>query len=533
MASNTTLSKPLQWLIDWVRGAESDSGVSVTIDSALGYAPVWNAVSKISGHVGVAPLNLHRKLDGGGAEIAESHPAYRLMKTRPNEIQTAIVFKQQLMMHALLTGNGRAAIVRRGGFPVELVPLLPSQTHSCLVEGKKWHIVKLGCDGDRCEYIPGSSGWFRDGEFWKFPDRDVFHIPGLGYDGISGLSLINVAKNSFGLGLAAQKAGANSFKNGSRPGLVITPSTNEFRDERSAREFLEDFNTYHTGVANAGKAGLLRPGMSIEVLPSLSAQDAQWVEQRRFERQETALFFLLEQILGDDSSVSYNSLEMKNQAYLTNCLSPWLVKWEQECDSKLLGDRAQKDHYFKFNTGGLLKADFKSTTEALSLLVSSTIMNRNEARAKLDLNPVEGGDEFFNPNTTPGDAPSGTQEDDDSMSVEDANKYAIVSRMRHLIGVESKRVIDAADASKRINYRSWLNTYYKKWTKTLADAVKEFGGDTEIAGTHCEESYRQLLELCGSVPKDGLQDAVTKMVSNWQDRAEEMADRILREVIHA
>ena len=128
--ATTTLSAAAQWLIDWVRGPESDAGVSVSMDTALGYPPVLYAVKKIAGHIGQLPLLLHRTTEDDRFE-AKTHPVYDLMKTRPNRYQTSIIFKEQLMLHALLSGNGRAAIIRSQGMPVELIPMTPNCTHTC------------------------------------------------------------------------------------------------------------------------------------------------------------------------------------------------------------------------------------------------------------------------------------------------------------------------------------------------------------------------------------------------------------------
>lgn len=523
----SSLSQPTQWLIDWIRGPESDSGVDVTIENALGYAPVWYAVSKISGHVGQLSLNLHKKLDRG-SEHADTHPAYKLMKSRPNEFQTAISFKEQLMMHALLTGNGRAAIVRRGGVPVELIPLVPNCTHTCLVEGKKWHIVTCG-DDDRCAWVEGGPGKFRDGKVYKIPDEDVLHIPGLSYDGYAGKSLLTIARNSFGLGIAARKASSRSFKNGSRPGVIIESPKGMFRDDADAKSFIDQFNDFHSGLDNAGRAALMREGMSVTTV-AMSAADAQWIEQRRFERQEAALFFLLESILGDDSSVSYNSLEQKNLAYLSNCLNKWLVKWEQECDQKLISDRNQRTHFFKFDVDELLRSDARTKMETLSSGIAARIYSPNEARLKLNMNPYEGGDEYANPAISPGAA--GAVEDvaeeaEEPVGIEDANRLAIVARMKHLIGVESHRAKDSA--KRHPDFNTWVNAWYPKWQKTLSKAVAEFGGHQQVAADYCSKNKSQLLDVAGTVNKEGLPEAIEELVSSWSGKAEALADTIINE----
>ncbi len=534
----SNLTSPQQWLVEWFRGGpESESGVQVDINTALGLPPVWYAVSKISGHVAQLPLNVRRRLDRG-SEVAESHPAQQLLNLRPNEYQTPVVFKEQMMVHALLQGNGRAAIVRRGGVAVELIPLLPSCTYTCLVDGKKWHIVQCH-DDDRTMQVSISQGSSREGKFYRIPDEDVLHIPGLGYDGIAGRSLISVARDAIGLGVAGQRAASRIFKNGGRPGVILEATPGTFRGDQDRQEFMEEFNEYHEGLDNMGRAALMREGMKATTL-NLSAQDAEFIAQRQFQRQDMALMFLLESILGDDASVSYNSQYEKNLAYLSNCLNKWLKKWEQESQWKLLGQRAQRTMFCKFDTAELLRSDYKTTIESCALAINSRIISPNEARERIGLNPYDDGDEFFNPAITPGTPESDDNSEndaddaDEAIAIENSNRLAVVARMKHLLGVTANHARDAAGRNK--NFMNWLDTYYGekgKWNKTFARAVEEFGGSPEVASRCVCELRKNLLEVVGTVDQEGRSAAVAEIVKKWPSLAEKLADEVLLEQANA
>ena len=157
----------------------------------------------------------------------------------------------------------------------------------------------------------------------------------------------------------------------------------------------------------------------------MSASDSQWVEQRLFQRQEVTLLFLLEQILGDDSSVSYNSLEQKNLAYLSNCLMRWLVKWEEEANHKLLSNRekARGLHFFRFNVSALLRADSKTQMETITGYIASRVYSPNEGRELLDMLPYDGGDAYENPAISPGEG--GADDDTEPEEVQAACLFPI------------------------------------------------------------------------------------------------------------
>ena len=522
---NTGVASPARWLLETFANS-SDSGISVTDKSALTYPPVWYAINKISGHIIQMPLNVFERVEGGGKKD-NNHPVHHLLRRRANPFQSSAVFLETLMVHTLLHGNGKAAIIRNSNRqPSELLIIPPEKSVTCYIEGEKYHLLDLDRD-DRIKKVGGTENGFEQGAKYVIPDRDVLHIPGLSLGGVSGLQLFDVGKNAIGLGLASEKATNKDFANASRPGILLEAPQNVLTDDKDAKDFIDGFNKYHQGLDNHGRAGLLRNGITAKTIPT-GSEASNWVEQRRFQRQEIALLFLLESILGDDSSVSYNSLEQKNLAYLSNSLMRWLVKIEQECDEKLLSMRQKqrRTHYFKFNTAVLLRADFKTTIEALGSAVRTKIMNPNEARAKLDMLPYEGGDVFMNPAIYIPENEDGEQVFEEITGPEDVNRAAIVAHLKHMIGVESKQVLAAA-GNKR-NYLGWLDSFYSaKWEQTLSRSVEGMGGDAAIAAVHCQESHNQLLEVAGAVTPDGLADAVAETVENWPNRAESLATEIL------
>jgi HK97 family phage portal protein len=358
------------------------------------------------------------------------------------------------------------------------------------------------------------------GNYMVLTDDQVFHIPGLGFDGYAGKSLWRVASDSWDIGLQSDNRIRSGFKKGFKAAMLLEAPVEAFRKEGEAKQFIDDFNAYHSGSENADKAGLLTRGIKANVT-NLNSQEAQMVEHRRYQRQDVALWFLLESILGDDSSVSYNSLEQKNLAYLSNCLMRWLVKWEEECNKKLLATQSNL-YYFKFNTAALLRADFKTTMESLGLGITHRIYNPNEARQKLDMNPYDGGDEYANPAISPG-APGSEAEDvdDDPASPdEDPQDRILREQVRNMIGVEAKRVI--AHTAKD-NFCDSIDKFYAGWWTKLSFALGGGQVADELAVEHCETSRNLLLDCADRAKtKQELREVVAECVKDWEERAGEM-----------
>ena len=501
-------------------GFQLDDSRYLTEEKAMTYAPVWYGVNKISGHVGYLPLFCYRRLRDGGAKKADMHDAYSLLKRRPNMYQTAMQFKSQITSHAILWGNGRAAIVREGSTITELIPLMPDRTVTLLVRGEKYHVTQPVKD-DR---LPLFAEWYDKREkLIVLPDRDVLHIPGFSFDGVAGVSLVEMARRSLSLGMNAEATSEQQLSKGFAGTVMLEAPPGAFRKPEDALQFIEEFEERHTGPEAAGKPGLLREGIKANVL-QMSNQDQQFLEQRKFQRQEAAMWLGLESILGDDSSVSYNSLEQKNLAYLSGCLMTWLTKWEQECDEKLLSEseKRRESHYFKFQTAALLRADFQTTITSLQTAIAARIINPNEARERLELNPYDGGDSYENPAITPGQTGT-TQRDNDSVTV--ANR-AIVSRLEHLLNIESKRV---CDATSQENYCDWLDGFYVKWEATLGEAIANLGGCKSLAKDHCKASKDELLSIAGICTPETLGAEIKAATARWKERANDLAERLTHE----
>lgn len=527
------LMNPFKWLLEIINGGkDGDSDSGVTAGNAITYAPVYYGVRKISSHIGMLPCNLLLETEEE-TSVQRDHPSYSLMRRRPNGYQTPSQWKQQLMTHAILWGNGRSFIYRVNNRPKELLPLMPDRTITYLVDGEKFHVSKPVRD-DRIDLLTD----LRDNpnDSIVVSDEDVIHIPGFSFDGVEGKSLIQMASQSWGIGKSAESRSLKQLSKGYAGGLMLEAPAGVFRREEDAKEFLENFRKQHDGDSNAGKTGLLREGIKANVL-QMSNSDAQFLEQRKFQRQEAALWLMLEQILGDDSSVSYNSLEQKNLAYLMNCLGPWLTTIEEELNAKLLNERERKTgYYFKFNDGALLRSDKQAAMNFAVSGVSAMILTRNEAREMFDLNPVEGGDDFMNPSITPGtasqmndqiqqdqetDEPASENDDDEDETSplygnnDPANRVLIETIVKDLIKVEANRV---KTASKKPDFVAKIERFYGSWESKFANKLEEMGLDRGLATEHCTESKLALLAIAEkNHPKD-VANRVERAVSSWPNR---------------
>lgn len=505
----------------------SDNDKPLSSYEALKYPPIWFGVNKISSSIAQMPIVLYRKKDRGSDKVIK-HPVAKLMR-RPNKTQTSFAFFQQLMFHALLDGNGRAAIVRdEAGKPAELLTLHPTCTVSLIVDGEKYHITRPP-EWDRLrKFFKPFSEYeaMRKEPLILIDDRDVIHILGLSEDGIQGIPLRRVGAMSMRAGLHAQKRVASQMEKGFSGRLFFQVPNGVLRNKTEMDEFVHEVKKRHSG-ADGDDVGVLREGITANII-DMSNQEAEMAATRLFQRQDAGLLLGLESLPGDDHSVSYNSAEQKALAFL-QMLGKYVTQIEQELEFKLLtpSEYDRKVYVLRAQSGVLLKTDMKTSAETIAGLVRGEIITPNEGREKLDMNPIEGGDTLRNPAITPASPEEPKREDvpnETGITTVHPSKSELVlqSHVRHLIGVEANRIKKAAQHSK--NFLGYVDNFYaKKWELYLADTLEEIGIDRDEARRHCAESRRLLLEVCDYSLPETLAENVAKCVSDWKNRASQIA----------
>jgi len=362
-----------------VFGNATLSGVNMTTDKALQLSPYWEAIDIISGDIAKLPFNTFKRIPGtdNGRELAVNAPAFRLLRRSPNPNMTPFVFIKAMAADAV-QGNAFAFIAKdRSGTPAELIKLDRHSTTAFKVNGK-------------IEYVTTTSTGRK-----VFMDEDeVIHIKGMSPDGIMGYDLLDKAKQTTGIAFSAQAYGAKFFANDAS-GHVVIEVPGKMSPE--AKKNLKDsWERMHQGMDNFHKTAVLENGAKITQM-AINAKDAQLLETREFSIGDIAGFFRMPpHKLGDDAKVSFSSLESENQSYLDTCLDPWLVSFEQEFIKKLLTpvQRASGSLFIEANRNVLLRVDSSTKWDTYVKAISNGIMSRNEVRARENLNPVDGLDEY-------------------------------------------------------------------------------------------------------------------------------------------
>lgn len=332
---------PLSEAYDLLVNNPSITGFAVSPTSILGNPAVWRAINLISNKVATVPLELYKREDNGSRSKAYSHPAYKLLRKRASISLTAFDFKRVLTSHSLIHGNGYAAINRNDyGLPIELSILDPMQTQAKTNSDGVYYETRINNRTFRLAY------------------SDVFHIKNLSPDGLTGYSMLDIMKDSLGLGLSLQRYGAVFFRNNCKPNqyVEIPPAANT---QEKANAWIKGFLKELQGASNGHKTGFLPKDTKVTFVP-INNDEGQWMQSREFDLLSVSnIFGIPASYLGSQVNTSYSSLEMDSQNLLANCLEFHLSEWEAEAEHKLLSERAKDrgTHYYEFNRKKLIQID--------------------------------------------------------------------------------------------------------------------------------------------------------------------------------
>lgn len=349
--------------LEYVRaGAVSDV-------KALRNMAVLRCVSLISRSIGMLPISPY--IEGDEKRVAKEHPAYRLIKLKPNDWQTPMEFKSQLELSVLQHGDGYARIIRAGGRPVRLIPL-------------KYERVKAKLRSDwRMEYQVTDG----DGSTITLPAEEMLHLRDMSVDGETGLSRQKLASEAINLALQAQQAAGRVFETGVMAGGAIeTPNAlSDSAYGRMRKSMREDYS----GSGNAGSWMILEEGAKANKF-STTGKEAQQIENRNHQIEEVARLYGVPRplLMMDDTSWG-SGIEQLAIFFVQFTLAERFVAWEQALARSLLTDAELGKIYFKFNERALMRGTLKDQADFFAKALGSgghaPWMTQNEVRGLSEL----------------------------------------------------------------------------------------------------------------------------------------------------
>ncbi|MDX3006732.1 phage portal protein [Kribbella solani] len=372
------------------------AGVQVGEGSVLGISAFWRAVMLIAGTVAGLPMKTYRDT----AEGERQRLASWLDNPGGVEGQTPYEWKETALLHLLLHGDAFLKhIFNQGGAIIGAIPIHP------LSVSVEWEKDANGRYTGRKLY----RATLDTGAVRTFTQAELTQVMGPSLDGLRGLSILGVARNSLGTTIAGDRAASRMFGNGALISGLVTPEEDITEEEATAIKAGLDQKL--GGWENAGSVALVN--RKLKFTPwTMSAEDAQFLQSRQFQIEEIARWTGVPPhlLMQTEKQTSWGTgVESQNRGLSRFTLSTWTSRFEQRL-SLLLPPPV----FVEFDYAGLERPTPEQEIDLLIKQVDAGLITPNEARHIRNLPRIDGGDELRvkgAPPALPAELPAGQSEE--------------------------------------------------------------------------------------------------------------------------
>lgn len=345
--------------------------------TVLGHYAVYACVTLIANDIGKLRQRL-MELDGNGIWKETSSPSFSPVLRKPNGYQNHIQFKQWWQTSKLTKGNAYGLKQRDNRGIVTAIYLLDPDRVTVLVSASG--DVYYQCNGDDLNTL-GSEGV-------TVPASEIIHDRmNCLFHPLVGVSPLYAAAQAACQSLKMQNDSSTFFENGSMPsGILSAPGA--ISDETAAR-LKAHWDSAYSGV-NRGKVAVVGDNMQFSQM-KMSATDSQLIEQFKLTAEMICTAFHVPPFKVGIGAMPAGTSKIAdlNQIYYSDCLQSLIEEYEACMDEGLA---LPSDYGVELDLDGLLRMDMGTLVETLGAAVGAGIMAPNEARYKLSMSPVEGGE---------------------------------------------------------------------------------------------------------------------------------------------
>ncbi|EPR09879.1 hypothetical protein M527_07060 [Sphingobium indicum IP26] len=354
----------------------------VTIDTALEVPSNWCAVNFLSRMMSSLPVHVLKR-DGDGKLKQTTGDLPALLNKAPNPEWTSQGWREYMWTQVFTGGRGCTWIERQGSKVVALWPMDPDRTTVRRRRGQKFYRF----------------------ENREYPAADVIDVTFLlKRNQLDVYSPVYKNKRSIALMLAMNDYASSFFASGGTPPLAL-----EGPLPQGAEAFKRAQADIQRAIDLAKRSGSsffgMPPGHKLNPI-GIDPQKGQTIEGRAFQIGESARIWGLPPVfLHDLTKGTFNNVEHQDLQLVKHVVTHWSVKFEQELDLKLFGQR-NRSREVKHNVDGVQRGAFKDRVEGIAKAIQTAQLTPNEGRALDNRPPLPNGDTLYIQGAT---VPLGTQ----------------------------------------------------------------------------------------------------------------------------
>ena len=351
-------------------------------------AIVYRCVNEIANGAASIPFKVFQ-----GDQELEQHPLVSLL-ARPNPMQAGVEYFQALYSFLLLSGNSYALASAVNQVPTELHLLRPDRVEiepSDTSIPKSYQYKLNGTVVARYEADPVSGqSEVKHFKMWN-PLDDYLGLSPLMAAAVDLDQHNMIAKHNIGL-----------LENGARPSgaIVFQPKDDTggsmMLTDAQREQVQKDLEHRFTGQKNAGRPMLLEGDFDWKEM-AMSPRDMDFLQNKHMAAKDIALCFgVPSQLIGIPDSQTYANVQEARLALYEETIIPLAKRVESDLNEWLapsFGDNIRVE--YDVEQIPAMTERRRRIYENVTSAVAQGILSRNEARERLGMEPIKGGDEVY------------------------------------------------------------------------------------------------------------------------------------------
>lgn len=354
--------------------------IKMSPETILAYPPVYACVTLIANDIGKMRYKLMQQNEDSIWNEIQS-PAFSPVLRKPNRYQNHVQFKQAWITSKLINGNTYALKERDARGVVTALYLLDSYpgvvTPLVAPDGSVFY-----------QLTPDNLTGLEDVQV-VVPASEIIHDRmNCFFHPLVGIGPMAAAALSAEQGQSIQIDSNRFFSQGAKPsGILVAPGAISQQTADSLREY---WNKNFTGE-NAGRVAVVGDGLKYEPI-RFTSSDSQTVEQIKLTSEFVAMAFHMPLFKLGGTLPAGLKVSDQNLVYYSDCLQSLIEEMEVCLDEGLNLPNGMRT---ELDTDALLRMDPASMATVLVELSKGALMKPNEARQRLNLPPVKGGDTVY------------------------------------------------------------------------------------------------------------------------------------------
>lgn len=306
-----------------------------------------------------------------GVEKTPTHPLLRVF-AKPNDFMTEAQLWQATALWQVLRGSCMWVMMSESGLPLQegempyqIIPLPPSYFRPIMMRNEiiAWRYrVPIGLG----QGYSGATLYLQPNEVIQFKFFSEISF-------IGGFAPVAASVSAIAQDLLAVEHTKSTLSNGADPGGIIY-SENGFEDDAEEKKFLNKWEQRHKGSFNKSRTAIISGGIKY-VQTGLTPQDMQWIEMRKWNRDEIlACMGVPKTCVGVTDDVVYATAMTQDNNFWNKRLFPMLRNVEDVIDATILFNEPDNT-MAAFDVSGIesLRVGYADKINQLNILTAPNI----------------------------------------------------------------------------------------------------------------------------------------------------------------